>query len=566
MSATDYGCSAPAHCSRRPPSVSLALGIGANTAIFSIASALLVRPLPGVAEPSRLIDIGRTQDGRGFDTTSYPNYLDIRARATLVSDLYAYEVEPQPISLGEGVDTERIFGVPVSGNYFRALGTPPARGRFFTDVDDHAGAAPVAVISFELWQRRFGGATDTVGRSLRLNGKPVRVVGITPSGFQGTTLLRADAWVPLEQTSIAMPRFDQKMLRNRGSVWLVMGGRLGPGTTVAQADGQLRGIGAELERAHPQDNRGKGLRALPSAVIPGRVDIVAGFLGLLMAIVSLVLVAACVNVAGMMLARASSRGREIAVRFAMGANRARMARQLITETAILFAAAGAAGLLLTRWLTTLLFSLMPALPFADRRGHAGGLAGAALCRHRIVGGGNRLESRPGRPGVTARSRFRAQERCRDARRPASAASRVHRRTSGGVAGSRDHGCALRARADARRVDRSGLHPAQRRPRLARSLARRLRRSGCAGLRRSRAGPRTGAARRAGGVGHGRSATRRRAHGLRPAARARSAASRWHGFVPRRLERNLAGSLQDARHPARQRSRLHDGRQRDARRK
>ena len=342
---------------------SLAIGIGANTTIFSIASALLQRPLPGVSEPARLVDIGRTQSGRGFDTTSYPNYREIRERATLLSDVYAYQVEPQPISLGEAAEAERIFGAPVSGNYFRALSTRPARGRFLTDADDRADAAPVAVISFGLWQRRFGGVgQEAVGRVVSFNMRPITIVGIAPHGFQGTTLLRADAWIPLEQLSAAIPRFDPAMLHNRRGVWLLLGGRLKPGATVTQANAELHGIGEQLERAYPDENRGKGLRVMPSAVVPGRTDVVAGFLGVLMLIVSLVLLAACVNLAGMVLARASTRGREIAVRLAIGANRARLVRQLITETAILFVGGCAAALLLTRWLTSLLLSLMPALP------------------------------------------------------------------------------------------------------------------------------------------------------------------------------------------------------------
>ena len=342
---------------------SLAIGIGANTTIFSIASALLLRPLPGVFEPRRLVDIGRTQDGDGaIDTSSYPNYRDIRERVTLLSDVYAYRIEPQPISLGDATDAERIYGAPVSGNYFRTLGATPARGRFFTDADDRPGGTPVAVISHELWLRRFGGDPAIAGRVVLFNSKPVTILGVTPPGFQGTTLLRADAWIPLQLAGIAAPRFDARLFRSRRSVWLMMGGRLKPGVTVAQADAELRGIGEALKRTYPDDNRGKGLRALASAIVPGRADAVAGFLGVLLAIVSLVLVAACVNLAGMMLARAAGRGREIAVRLAIGANRSRLVRQLITETIVLFAAGCFTGLLLTKWLTALLLAVMPALP------------------------------------------------------------------------------------------------------------------------------------------------------------------------------------------------------------
>jgi len=342
---------------------SLAIGIGANTTIFSIASALLLRPLPGLSGPSRLVDIGRTQNGRGpIDTSSYPNYRDVRERDTLLSDVYAYRVEPQPISLGDATDAERIYGAIVSGNYFRALGTSPVRGRLFTDADDRLDGPPVAVISYELWQRRFGGDTAIAGRVVRFNSRPVTILGVAARGFQGTTLLRADAWVPLQLAAITTPRFGADMFRSRRSVWLMMGGRLKPGVTVGQADAELRTIGEALERTYPDENRGKGLRASPSAIVPGRTDVLAGFLGVLLAIVALVLLAACVNLAGMMLARATARGREIAVRLAIGASCARLVRQLITETTVLFAGGCAAGLLLTKWLTAALLAVMPALP------------------------------------------------------------------------------------------------------------------------------------------------------------------------------------------------------------
>jgi putative ABC transport system permease protein len=343
--------------------VSLGIGIGANTTIFSMASALLFRPLPGLVEPRRLVDIGRTQNGGGpIDTSSYPNYRDIRERATLISDLYAYRVDPQPMSLGDATNAERIFGAPVSGNYFHALGTTALRGRLFGDADDRLGGPPVAVITEELWTRRFAADPTVVGSTVLLNSKPVMIVGITPRGFQGTTLLRADVWIPLQLASIAAPRFGDAIFANRRSVWLMMGGRLKPGVTIAQADAELRAIGEALEKAYPEDNRGKGLRAMASALVPGRIDVVAGFFGMMLAIVSLVLLAACVNLAGMMLARASARGREIAVRLAIGANRARLVRQLITETMMLFAAGGAVALLLTKWLTALLLAVLPALP------------------------------------------------------------------------------------------------------------------------------------------------------------------------------------------------------------
>src|SRR5215471_16954486 len=153
--------------------LSLAIGIGANTTIFSVANTLLLRSLPGLADPARLVDIGRTQNGKDFDTISYPNFRDARERSTTIADVYAYRIEPQPMSLGGEHDAERIYGTPVSGSYFRALGTTAARGRLLNDEDDRPDGPHVVVISYELWQRRFGGNADAVGRVVTINGFPV---------------------------------------------------------------------------------------------------------------------------------------------------------------------------------------------------------------------------------------------------------------------------------------------------------------------------------------------------------------------------------------------------------
>ena len=345
--------------------LSLAIGIGANTTIFSAASAMLLRPLPGIAEPGRLVDIGRTQNGRDFDNSSYPNYRDIRARVTTLTDVYAIKLDAQPMGLGGQDGAERIYGMIVSANYFPVLGTRAHAGRLLNDADDEGapGSHPVLVISYELWQRRFGGSASVIGQTVPLNGYPFTIVGVAPPGFQGTTLMRSDAWVPMASTPLVSPRLrSANLLTSRPAVWLLMGGRLKPGVTVAQANAELVSIGAGLEREFPKENRGKGLKAVASAVVPGHIDVFVGFLGLLMAIVGLVLLIACVNLSGMMLARAAGRRREIAVRLAIGASRWRLARQLLTETALLFLVGCGLGLLLSRWLHAMLMSLLPALP------------------------------------------------------------------------------------------------------------------------------------------------------------------------------------------------------------
>ena len=341
--------------------LSLAIGIGANTTIFSVASALLLRPLPGLAAPNRLIDLGRTTRGDGFDTVSHPYYRSVRERTTLVN-IYSYRLEPMPMSLGGRDAAERVYGTVVSANYFNVLGTRPVYGRVLDDRDDETvGAHPVTVISHELWERRFNSNPDIVGQSILLNSHPFTVVGIAPRGFQGTTVMRSDLWVPISMTGVAIPR-NPIGLDSRGAVWLVMGGRLRDGVTVPQAQAEMNVIAAGLQREFPSEYAQRGIVVAPSALIPGRINIVAAFMGLLMAIVGLVLLIACVNVAGMMLARAANRRREIAVRLAIGAGRGRLIRQLMIEAVVLFAAGGAIGLVLSRWLTATFLSLLPALP------------------------------------------------------------------------------------------------------------------------------------------------------------------------------------------------------------
>jgi len=342
--------------------LSLAIGIGANTTIFSIANALLLRPLPGLLAPERLVDLGRTTRGEGFDTVSHPYFRSVRERATTLEGVYAYRLEPTPMSLGGRDAAERVYGTMVSGNYFTVLGTRAAYGRTLEDRDDQAaGANPVAVISHELWERRYNSDPGIVGQAILLNSHPFTIVGVAPRGFQGTTVLRSDLWLPLSMTAEAIPR-NPSGLTSRRAVWLVMGGRLKDGVSIPQAQAEMQAIASGLVREFPDDYRDRGIVVAASALVPGRINIVAGFMGLLMAIVGLVLLIACVNVAGMMLARAAARRREIAVRLAIGAGRGRLIRQLMTEAVVVFAAGGAIGVVLSRWLTSLCLGLLPALP------------------------------------------------------------------------------------------------------------------------------------------------------------------------------------------------------------
>ncbi|MGE5246292.1 MAG: ABC transporter permease [Betaproteobacteria bacterium] len=344
--------------------LSLAVGIGATTTIFAIANGLLLRPPAGVVEPRRLVDIGRV-DHWQIDNTSYATYLDVRARATSFTDVYAYRFEPQPMSLNADehaqAGAERVYGGLVSSNYFSVLGVGPQAGRLFADADDRHGPAYLAVLSDRLWRRRFGADPAIVGRAITLNGRPFTVVGVAPAGFQGTSLLAPDLWVPLTTAADAMPHGGTVLLARR-AVWLLMGGRLKPGVTAEKATAELHLIAQALEREYPAENRGQDLRAVPLSAFPGRIAPIAAFVGLLMGLVVLVLAIACTNVTGVQLARAAARRREIAVRLAIGAGRSQLIWQLTAETLLVFAAGAVLGLALARIMTALLVSLLPTLP------------------------------------------------------------------------------------------------------------------------------------------------------------------------------------------------------------
>jgi predicted permease len=346
--------------------LSLAIGIGANTTIFTVVNALLFQPPPGVVEPSRLVDIGSSQGGVGFGPSSYPNYLDIRQRATTVEAMYAYSRFPQAMSIGgagNGVGADSIFGNVVTVNYFAVLGALPAVGRLFDAGDsDRRGASPVVVLSHLLWTRRFEKDPTIVGRTLTLNGHPFTVVGIASEGFHGTGVRALDVWVPMGMVATVTPQ-GTATLTDRAARRFLIGGRLKPGASISQAAAELDVIGQTLEREYQEQNRQTGLRLLAFSPVPGNRGPVIAFLTLLMAIVSFVLIIACANVAGVLLARATARRQEMGLRLAIGAGRSRLIRQLLTETVLLFGLGGTSGLLLARGMTSVLVSRLPTLPF-----------------------------------------------------------------------------------------------------------------------------------------------------------------------------------------------------------
>ncbi len=346
--------------------LSLAIGLGATTTISTVANALLFQPPVGVVDADRLVDIGSTGPQSRFGPSSYPNYLDARQRSTTLDGVYAYSRFPRAISLGgDGTDggSESVFGSLVTVNYFSVLGVVPAAGRLLSPADgEQAWASPVAVLSHRFWTRRFNRDPTIVGRTVTLNRHPFVVVGVASEGFHGTGVRALDLWVPMNMTA-AVTSPGTTALTDRGAGSLLIGGRLKPGISLPQAAAELEVIGRTLEREHPEQNKGVGLRLMALSPVPGNSGPMVAFVALLTAIVSCVLIVTCANVAGMLLARAAARRQEMALRLAIGAGRGRLVRQLLTETLLLFALGGTAGLLLARVMASLLAARLPALPF-----------------------------------------------------------------------------------------------------------------------------------------------------------------------------------------------------------
>ena len=344
--------------------VTLGLGIGANTAIFSGVNAFLMRPLPAPRPHELIRPMEVTEDRELNDEMSYPDFVDYRAQSTSFVGLAAEDMVPAAIDTENQNDV--IWGQVVSANYFDVLQVNPILGRTFApDEDKTIGGSPVLVLGHSLWQRRFGSDPNIVGKKVRLNNRQYEVIGVAPDYFTGTKFaLSMDFWTPISMAEEL--RRAPKLLEERGSHWMNVIGRIKPGVSLDQASAELTGIAKRINETYP-NNRSSATTALVMTETDGRFEDLGGMFksggAIAMAIVGLILLIACANVANLMLARAAARRKEIGIRLALGASRTRLIRQLLTESLLLSIMGGGLGLLLAVWVTKLMEGFIPVLEY-----------------------------------------------------------------------------------------------------------------------------------------------------------------------------------------------------------
>jgi predicted permease len=338
--------------------LSLALGIGANTTIFTLIRAIFLREF-AVREPVTLAAVFTVdQHNPGLLQNSYPNYCDLRDRNSVFSSLLLYI--PVTITLTGRGDPQLLMAQIVTGNYFDTLGVRPFPGRgFLPEEDPHSNGPAVAVISHALWQRLYAGDPHVTGHRIELNGRSFAIVGVAPEGFNGLNhLFGADVFVPMSTYPYTFP--VPAMFGARRSLMFAAVGRLKPGIGRPRAEAELQNLAQDLEREYPRENQGRcfKLTTIAEAAMSDRTRPLVSRAGtLLMVISGLVLLVGCGNVANLLLARAAGRTREIALRLALGASRARLVRQLVTESMLLAVLGGIAGLLMARWARDLLWAI-----------------------------------------------------------------------------------------------------------------------------------------------------------------------------------------------------------------
>ena len=341
--------------------ITLALGIGANTAIFSIVNTVLLRKLP-VDRPDEIVSVAVRGKNDSMSALSYPNYKDFRDRNEVLAGLLVYRFVP--LSLSRGGVNERVWGYEVSGNYFDVLNVKPIQGRTFApDEDKTKLTAPVIVVSYDSWRGRFGGDPNLVGKEVLINNHQFQVIGIAPEGFKGTEFIYSpEIWVLASMMEWAEPGatwLDHRSAKNFFGI-----GRLKQGVSASQAEASLNLLAQQLGKEYPDENEGQSIRIdAPGFILPDLRGAVVSFTWVMMAAVGLVLLVTCTNLAGLMLARATDRRKEIAIRLAMGANRLRLIRQLLTESILLSFVGGAAGVFLALWILKGLMALRPPIDF-----------------------------------------------------------------------------------------------------------------------------------------------------------------------------------------------------------
>jgi predicted permease len=337
--------------------LSLALGIGANTTIFTMIRAIFLRQFP-VQDPAALAALVTVeQQSAGVQQTSYPNYRDLRDRNAVFRSLLLYV--PVAITLTGRGDPQPMMAQLVTANYFDTLGVHPLPGRgFLPEEDPGTNGPPVAVISHGLWQRLYMSNPRVIGRSIELNGRPYAIVGVAPEGFNGLNqLFGADVFLPFSTYPYTFP--TPAMVSSRRAAMFFAVGRLRSGMGMRQAEDALQNVAQDLERQYPRENQGRRIKltTVAEAAINQRTRPMVSRAGtLLMAISGLVLLVGCGNVASLLLARAAGRSREIALRLAVGASRQRLVQQLLTESLVLAAVGGVLGLVIARWARDLLWA------------------------------------------------------------------------------------------------------------------------------------------------------------------------------------------------------------------